>query len=113
MRAQVFSIDFVMASAILLLCLGIALQVTDMAQRNASQYAALQTNNAEAIAANLTAGGQGIPGFRNYTPYCFKRSGFPNENTCGGFSCVGNTHAAIRLVNCAGAPCTIEVRACA
>lgn len=109
MKAQVFSIDFVMASAILLLSLGIALQTIDLAQKNADVYASLNTNNVETIAANLTSR---IPGFQNHTPYCFKTSDV-SQNTCGGFSCNGSIFTATRLYKCGEAPCSLEVRACA
>ncbi len=109
MKAQVFSIDFVMASAILLLSLGIVLQTIDLAQKNADVYASLNTNNVEIIARNLTAK---IPGFQNYTPYCWKKSD-GTENTCGGFSCNGSIFTATRLYKCGDNPCSLEVRTCA
>ena len=109
MKAQIFSIDFVMASAILLLAFGITLQTVDLAQKSADVYAALDTNNVEIIAQNLTVP---IDGFRNYSPYCWKRSD-GTENTCGGFSCNGSVFTATRLVKCGGEVCSIEVRSCA
>ncbi|MFH1106393.1 MAG: hypothetical protein V1787_00705 [Candidatus Micrarchaeota archaeon] len=107
MRAQVFSIDFVVATTILLLGLGIALQTVDLVQKDADTYANMQTNNAETVAEGLM---RSVEGFANHSPYCFRYSN--GTSTCGGFSCAFNTFTATRLVNCEGAVCSMEVRTC-
>ncbi len=114
-RGQIFSIDFVLAIAILSLALAIALQTVDLAQRNAGIYARLQTDNAEMIAQNYT---NGTAGFVPATAYCVAYRGDHNTtDQCNAvnFQCASNTFVFRRLIECQSPvkePCLLEVRTC-
>ncbi|MBU1197798.1 hypothetical protein KJ765_04795 [Candidatus Micrarchaeota archaeon] len=111
MKGQVFSIDFVLAIAVLSLSLGIALQMVDLSQKSADSYAELQTNQAEMIAMNIT---NPTNGFNSATPYCRRYSN--GTDGCLIFQCVERTFVAQRLVECGPSgsqgPCLLEVRTC-
>ncbi len=108
MKGQIFSIDFVLAIAVLSLSLGIALQTMDLAQKNGDVYAQLHSNQAELIAQNWT---YNTRNFSNTSPYCLQFSN--GSGDCSAFACTENTFTAQRLVECPQGVCLLEVRTCA
>ncbi|MFH1750292.1 MAG: hypothetical protein ABH863_01285, partial [Candidatus Micrarchaeota archaeon] len=69
MRGQLFSIDFVIAVAILTIVIGVTLQTLDTFQKRAQFIERTQTNNAEVIAQSWVLNSSG---FTNSTPFCFQ-----------------------------------------
>ncbi|MEK6953422.1 MAG: hypothetical protein AABX01_00315 [Candidatus Micrarchaeota archaeon] len=124
MRAQLFSMDFVIAMAILTIAIGVTLQTVDNFQKRVQFIEGAQTNNAEMIAqayvSNSTGPPWSIPGFANATPYCYQFSNTTgNCDLGGGFKCPKNTFTATRLLRCTNTAlpagyyaCSIQIRAC-
>jgi len=107
-RAQVFSLDLLVAAMVLAFTVGAALQLHESAQRSFAADNSGNSNAAEAVADALSAG----TGLDALPDYCF---GYSNgTGNCTGFSCPGgsNTFAARRIMNCTGGTCALEVRTC-
>lgn len=118
MRGQIFSIDFVIAMAILTIVIGVTLQSLDNIQKRVQLMEDLTTNNAEVIAQTFISNSSG---FANATPYCFFYSNGtqgPLGLSCAGFKCQKNVVSATRLTVCRRVGplletvCTINVLAC-
>jgi hypothetical protein len=110
-RAQVFTADFLVSCAVLLLIMGLSLNSSEVVLRGALSNALDQGGPAEAVAAKLAAG----QGASNYSPYCFSLSN--GSGNCASFSCAdGKVLVARRLVACNGSgyggACALEVRQC-
>ncbi|HLC47468.1 MAG TPA: hypothetical protein VJI13_00180 [Candidatus Norongarragalinales archaeon] len=113
MRAQIFSMDFIIAMAILTVVIGITLQTVDNLQKRVQFIERGQTNNAEVIAQTWV---KNASGFENATKYCFLYSN--RTGNCNAFSCPDPNFmfTATRFVACRAAgvttPCTITIRTC-
>lgn len=114
-RAQIFSIDFVIAMAILTVTIGVTLQTVDLMQKRVQFVESTQTSNPDIIAQNFIAP---ISGFVPATPYCYMLSN--GTNTCdNAFDCRnGFTYVSQRLIKCKAAttgaiiPCVLNIRTC-
>lgn len=103
-RAQLFSLDLLIAIAVFTFSLGVMLQLNELA---AKQLTAMPESNAPETIAEAMAAGQQLD---NAPPYCFRYSN--GTGNCSGFSCPGDVFAARKITDCAGAPCLLEVRTC-
>jgi len=105
-KAQIFSLDLLIAVAVLTLSIGAALHFNELASRQMT-HAYSSDSNAAATIAEALASGQAL----NSTPeYCFRYSN--GTGTCAAFSCTGNVLAARKIIDCGGSACLLEVRAC-
>jgi hypothetical protein len=111
MRGQIFSIDFVIAMAIISLSIGITLQTLDAMQKRALAIEESYTYNPDSIAQNILFPSQG---FSNSTSYCYQFSN--GSGNCNGFKCPGSIFAATRLTGCNNgaitAACSLSVKTC-
>ncbi len=104
-RAQLFSLDLLIAVAVFTFSIGAALQLHEAAAKNLA-VVSTGSNAAETIAEALESN-QSL----NYTPpYCARYSN--GTENCAGFSCAGNVFAARKIMNCTSGTCLLEVRAC-
>ena len=110
-RAQLFSIDFVIAVAVIAAGVGLLMQSHEFAFRNQALLADAQSNAAQSIADAVVAGVE----LSAAPDYC---TSFSNGSTdCQGFSCPKNVFVGKRLVLCVSgelveSACVMEVRAC-
>ncbi|MEK6843650.1 MAG: hypothetical protein AABY04_04125 [Candidatus Micrarchaeota archaeon] len=119
LKGQMFSIDFVIAMALLTVAIGITIQSLDLFQKRVQTATVLYTENAELIAQNYT---HYAAGFTNATPYCITYSnGSEISSNCGGFRACDtaiNNFTATRIVPCSyrfsniNGPCILTVRTC-
>jgi hypothetical protein len=111
MRGQIFSIDFVIAMAIISLSIGITLQTLDAMQKRALAMEESYTYNPDAIAQNMLFPSQG---FSNSTPYCYQFSN--GTGNCAGFNCPRSIYAVTRLTGCNNGAsilaCSLSVKTC-
>jgi hypothetical protein len=106
-KGQLFTMDFMVAVAMLTAGIGFTLQLNELVHRNASLQAELVSNNAdviaEAFALNRTLS----------APVNFCRYYGNGTTDCTSFSCAKNIFSARRLVPCIGSSvCLLEVRTC-
>ncbi len=128
-RAQLLSVDFLVAVSILAVCVGAIMQFNEFSHSRAELAAFLANNKAESIAALIhDEGFQAVP---PNTEYCarhvFLEGGVQQIQEvfgdCSGFSCSSRgVFSARRLESCVPSPtatpvpspvaCVLEVRAC-
>lgn len=118
MRGQIFSLDFVIAVAILTVAMGVTLQSVDNFQKRMLFIEQSQTNNAESIAQTFI---RNTTGFRATVPYCFQYYNGSGNFTgdCAAFSCgSGSVFTSVRLTSCKGSafaqpyPCSLTIMTC-
>ncbi|MBI5225410.1 hypothetical protein HY989_06080 [Candidatus Micrarchaeota archaeon] len=119
LKGQMFSIDFVIAMALLTVAIGITIQSLDLFQKRVQSATVLYTENAELIAQNYT---HYAAGFKNATPYCISYSnGSEFSSNCNEFrycDLAGNNFTATRIVPCSynfpsiSGPCSLTVYTC-
>jgi CobQ-like glutamine amidotransferase family enzyme len=103
------SMDFLIAVSLLVASLALFTQYLERTQTRFGEYAEFSSNNAEAIAANLTGEGN----LTNPQKYCLSFSNATREYNHGGCACPKNVFTARRLILCEGAKaCVMEVRTC-
>jgi len=110
-RGQVFTADFLVACAVVVLLLGITLHSSEMVLRGASSRAAAVGSAPQLLAAGLSGE---IPIVSNNSPYCFSISN--GSGNCASFSCPNRVvFSSRRLVACenyVAGVCVLEVRSC-
>lgn len=108
MRAQLFSMDFIVSIALVTLALGITLQAIEAPARQQAVLIELQNTTSTAIAQRLVAGAAvscSIPGC------CIAYSN--GTSSCAALSCPKHVLRTQRLMLCsANAVCRVEVRTC-
>ena len=110
MKGQLFSMDFLIAVALVLLALGITLQALETSQRKLALEADLANGTAEAVVGALA--GNTATALTCANPGCCISYSNGTGN-CAGLSCAKHVLAARRLTICTGgAACLVEVRAC-
>ena len=125
-KAQLLSVDFIVAVSLIAVCIGVLLQFNELAHSRADSAAFVADNKAEAIAA-LVAGGENVPA---NTGYCARRvltdgSIQPVNGDCEEFSCGRGVFVSRRIEACVPSPtatppapspppvaCVLEVRTC-
>ncbi len=113
LKGQIFSIDFVIAVAILTIAIGITLQTVDTFQKRMMIIEQTHTNHADVAAQYFL---YNASGFEPATPYCYVYSN--GTGTCSAFSCSKNTFAATRLTACENTavptiePCAVTIMTC-
>ncbi|MEM0475341.1 MAG: hypothetical protein QW343_00935 [Candidatus Norongarragalinales archaeon] len=106
-RGQLLSVDFLVASALLAVCVGVLLQYNEFLQSNAATAALVADNKAEAIAALLhSSEQQRIP---REAVYCARRVLASGETQriagdCDAFSCGRVVFSARRIEACVPSP---------
>lgn len=110
-RAQLFSMDFVIAVAVLAAGIGLLMQSHEFAFRNQALLADAQSNAAQSIADAFVAGVE----LSAAPDHCVSYSN--GSTDCQGFSCPKNVFVGRRLALCEGElggqnACLMEVRAC-
>ena len=114
MRGQLFSLDFVISFAIIILTIGVTLQAVDLMQKKANTLEALQSNNAETIADAIVAN-KTPDGFAATVPYTIKFLSYKNTSSKDfnwPAKCEKNVFVAKRMMTCSNVPtsyCQIEV----
>jgi len=101
-KAQFFSLDLVVALALMLSASAIALHAFEALERSQPSY----SSQAEAIAEAVASGGEPL------SPVAFCTAYSDGSGDCAAFSCPADVFVARRIVSCAGAPCLLEVRSC-
>ena len=127
-RAQLLSVDFLVAVSILTVCMGAMLQFNEFSHSRAELAAFLANNKAESIAALIHD--EGVQAVPSNTEYCARRVLLtqeiqPAHNDCATFSCNSRgVFSARRLESCIPSPaappapsptpvaCVLEVRTC-
>ena len=105
MKAQIFSMDLLVALALAVTSTALALHCIELVQRSAD--ANVGSTVAAALAESIAAGSPMRVSIANCTAYS------NGSNYCAGFSCPANTYAYRRIVTCeGGSSCFMEVRTC-
>jgi hypothetical protein len=108
-KGQLFSMDFLVAAALVLLALGIVTQAMEASQRRLVQGAEEANGTARALAASLV--GEGNATLSCSTPTCCVQWSNGTSN-CASLACGRTVAVGRRLTSCAGTMCSLEVRVC-
>lgn len=109
-RGQLFSMDFIVSTVLVLIAIGATLQALEMQERRLAFDTQIANGTARAFVDALVSGTATAATCQ--TPGCCLD--YSNgTSTCASLSCPKHILAASRLTLCSGTPCRVEVRACA